>query len=253
MNGRFTLEDTTLIKGFAILMMLYHHLFAFENRIPAGAHIFAPFTVQGQPIAYWIAMIGGLCVQIFMLLSGYGICKSISGSAVSLRKYLFSRLGKIYSTYWTVFMVFIPICFFCGALPVKPNILINFAIMISNFLGVAISYNGEWWFFTTYIMLLLSAPVICKLQRKLKLSWKLFIIALLQFAVLITPEAVEKWFSQNIIRYNLWGYFSLLPVFLSGWFLAEYDLLGISKRIKLPSLVKCSGSIFGLLSISVVR
>lgn len=33
----FSREDTKLVKGFAIILMLYHHLFAFPNRIQDGS------------------------------------------------------------------------------------------------------------------------------------------------------------------------------------------------------------------------
>lgn len=54
-----TLHDTSVLKGIAICAMLWHHLF-YEN--PEYGHI-----------VWHFAMLGKVCVAIFLLLSGYGL------------------------------------------------------------------------------------------------------------------------------------------------------------------------------------
>lgn len=59
----YTREDTKIAKAFAIFLMLYHHLFAFPDRI-AGDYI-SICSFNGVPISYFIGTFGKLCVAIF--------------------------------------------------------------------------------------------------------------------------------------------------------------------------------------------
>lgn len=54
-----TLHDTSILKGIAICAMLLHHLF-YEN------------PEYGR-FVWHLALLGKVCVAIFLLLSGYGL------------------------------------------------------------------------------------------------------------------------------------------------------------------------------------
>lgn len=68
----FRREDTKLVKGFAILLMLYHHLFAFPNRIQDGSSYISLFSVLGIDSAELLGLFGKMCVALFLFLGGYG-------------------------------------------------------------------------------------------------------------------------------------------------------------------------------------
>lgn len=54
-----TLHDTSILKGIAICAMLWHHLF-YENP-------------EYGLFVWHLALLGKVCVAIFLLLSGYGL------------------------------------------------------------------------------------------------------------------------------------------------------------------------------------
>lgn len=58
-SSGLTLHDTSILKGIAICAMLWHHLF-YEN--PKYGHF-----------VWHLALLGKVCVAIFLLLSGYGL------------------------------------------------------------------------------------------------------------------------------------------------------------------------------------
>lgn len=62
----FSREDTKLVKGFAILLMLYHHLFAFPNRIQDGSSYISLFSVLGIDSAELLGLFGKMCVALFL-------------------------------------------------------------------------------------------------------------------------------------------------------------------------------------------
>lgn len=141
-----TREESQEIKGIAILLMLFHHLFAFSDRIPNGLH-YSNFTVT-------LAKFGNVCVPIFLFISGYGLAKTKKKTVNDF----FNRIKDFYLRYWLVFVLFIPITFLVGKVEITPLSL------FFNLTALKTSYNGEWWFVTLYIFLLLITPFLYKIS-----------------------------------------------------------------------------------------
>lgn len=136
------------IKGIAILLMLFHHLFAFPDRIPNN--------IQYSNLVTIIAEFGKICVPIFLFISGYGLFKTNKRSFSDF----VNRIKTFYCHYWLVFILFIPLCALLGKISITPLSL------VLNFTGLKTSFNGEWWFITIYILLLLITPVMYKRTSK---------------------------------------------------------------------------------------
>lgn len=74
MKQEFSKKDTLVVKGAAILCMLFYHLFENENLIN-GLHVdYRPLSLSNLLL---ISKFGNICVAVFALLSAYGITKSI--------------------------------------------------------------------------------------------------------------------------------------------------------------------------------
>ena len=71
---KFTKEDTNMIKGAAVLMLLYYHLFYYEPMFSAFPVNFAPFTL-GRVM--YGSRIWNICVSIFLFLSVFGMYRSL--------------------------------------------------------------------------------------------------------------------------------------------------------------------------------
>ena len=154
MKSQFTKNDTNVIKGIGIILMLIHHLWSNSDRtpIPAEYQITGPFaglTLNGPSWFHVLGSWGKICVPIFAFLAGYGLYKQHEAGKFSLP----GKIKKLYLQYWKVFIIFIPIAF----LFFKNQEIINlfsgnyrqFHIneCIVNFFAVDTEkYNGEWWF-----------------------------------------------------------------------------------------------------------
>lgn len=68
----FSKKDTGMIKGIAILLLLFYHLFA-QSFVYEGFQV--RFLME-QSRVVWLAEFGNICVAIFLFLSAYGITKS---------------------------------------------------------------------------------------------------------------------------------------------------------------------------------
>ena len=162
-----TKQETKMMKGMAILLMLMHHLFILLDRIIYG-HFTYSFTVFGQNPAVYIGAFGKICVSLFFFLGGYGIYKSCEEHNFNL----LARLKKLYLSYWKVFVLFIPLAFLFLRLgwitdwAVSRYRPFSFNALLQNFFGLSDSYNGEWWFLFSYAIALCTYPLIVKIFEK---------------------------------------------------------------------------------------
>lgn len=256
---RFSRDDTKVIKGVAILLMLYHHLFGFPERIAEDIAYFSTFHVAGNTSAYLIAKFGQLCVSIFLLLGGYGTFLSCT-KGTKLGKTLGQKIKGLYIAYWKVFVIFIPICVLLNV----PRVAVSLAAMVSNFMGLDITYCGEWWFFTIYVALMVLYPAIHFLLQKSKRRWYVDfgVLAVLFLAVRYVLPKVNGY----VIRHGLVdGIFTglvwyichttamYLPVFLAGCIVAKYDIFSKIRNKLTNAYVSFAVSVLVLLAVFVCK
>ncbi len=182
-------EDSNVIKGVAVILLLAHHLWAFPDRIPYALKSIFFFTDINLPML--IGDFGKICVSLFFFLSGYGNEVKYHDKEFSL----FSKLKTLYLNYWKVFVIFIPIgfLFFSNQQPYCANVDIctvfsnfNPIEFILNLIGWSATYNGEWWFFRDYAIMILLFPLFKKLINKNSLLINIFFVIIFElFYVLI--------------------------------------------------------------------
>lgn len=76
MKQEFTKEDTLVVKGMAILCLLFYHLFEHYERVTTMGVDYRPFTIDTFLL---LSGFGNICVAVFAFLSAYGITKGIMG------------------------------------------------------------------------------------------------------------------------------------------------------------------------------
>ena len=109
-----TRTNTKQLKAVAILLMLAHHLFTFPDRISYGLSPATPIMISNTELTRCIGVFGKICVSIFMFLGGYGLYASSTidtDGCLIPQKPLSRHVFSLYSAYWKVFLVFIPIGF----------------------------------------------------------------------------------------------------------------------------------------------
>ena len=155
-----TLSQTNTTKGVAILMMLCLHLF---NQPYQG--LFEPLIFVGsKPLSYYISLFCDCCVAIYCFCSGYGLYAGYIKSTTNYNRKNYIRLLKLYINYWIVLLIFaVVLGLVMGQGDRYPG---NFTKFILNFTALDNSYNGAWWFVTTYILLVLMSPIIFKFVLK---------------------------------------------------------------------------------------
>jgi Acyltransferase family len=174
----FTKEKTNIAKGLAIFLMLFNHLYAFPERLLHGNY-YIPFIPFFETELY-VGRFGNICVSMFLFLSGYGMFLGYSRSNKSPIRYSLKKLKEFYLTYWTYFLIFIPIgiIFFKNVTLWNSNEVrysTEWFTITENFVGWSAKYNGEWWFVRMFVLLLIFVSPLYLSLSKQKISLLFFI------------------------------------------------------------------------------
>ncbi len=148
---KFSKNESLIIYGIAILMMLYHHCFCIPERIHNN---FIPtFGVRSWDVAG--AIFCNLCVAIYTFISGYGMTIGAMNSGM-MGRHVLRRLISFYGKFWIVFLVFIPI----GVLWYEV-VIDSWTPLIGALFGYKCSrYCYVWWYVSFYLRLIIIYPVI---------------------------------------------------------------------------------------------
>ena len=244
----FSGDDTKMVKGFAIILMLYHHLFAFPNRIQDGSSYIPLLTFTSVDSAMLIGLFGKMCVALFLFLGGYGTWmsfqakrdkqllsqpKDATASADLLSSFTLAKVKGLYTPYLKVFVIVVPIALILG----DARVTATFESLFWNITGLNITYNGEWWFFTDYFILLATFPLMVRFfaRRHATVSVDLLAICVWNATVtwIIPPLAQANWASgitQSIIWTKLFETMQRSACFLTGCLFARWNLLTKAKK-----------------------
>lgn len=172
---------STIAKGIAVLMLFCHHLFYSNEKIAVlSSNQGLVFWPLSQDIIIQISQSFKCCVSIFVFITGYGIFRQVeakfSGAHTSKRTtarelsaYSFSRLIKLYSGFWVVFLLAQSMGLLLGRWTLFDayggngdaaglmRLTIDF-FGLSDLFGTA-TYNDTWWYLSLAITLIFLAPL----------------------------------------------------------------------------------------------
>ncbi|MGL5356103.1 MAG: acyltransferase family protein [Cetobacterium sp.] len=229
MELNFTKDHSKIAKAIAIILMFIHHLFAFPDRILKVEYssIFPYVFNNGSTLEFKLAVFGKICVAMYLFLSGYGIATLNKKNSNFGFLECLKRIKKLYINYWVIFLLFIPIGFIFFQ---KQFVLTEF---IKNFIGATNSYNGEWWFFKTYVVLILISPITKKIISKSFINSLIRIGAL--YSISIFNTGIFKLFPSLSYISNSYFYALLMNIlfnqaaFFIGYLAFEFNLFKLIK------------------------
>ena len=173
---------SSVAKGIAILMMLFHHLFYLGDRVAAYGVVFAPFEAVDIVL---VARSFKICVAVFVFISAYGTYKSVVAKKAfdgpSLNAYCVTHAAKLLVGYWVIFVVFqliglavsdhnlLSVYFGNGKLKGLLYILIDF-MGLASLLGTP-TFNATWWYMSLALLLIFLLPLLVALAQKIGSLW----------------------------------------------------------------------------------
>lgn len=206
-----TKEQTTILKGIAISMMLFLHLFS-NQTLFIEENISSILWIKGVPLA---TILTRLCdpVDIFLLCSGYGLYYKYLSKKLSYNQGL-KRIIRLYFNYWLILFIFVSL----GLIFIPKLFPFNLNILLKNITGWDVNqYNHPAWFILPYSLLCITSQYIFKFidsfgsKTILAISFVLAVFSMFIISRYIAPNnAHHDWYS------IIFTYFDLLFAFILG-------------------------------------
>lgn len=254
-NKPFSKEDTAVIKGIAILIMMLHHCFLSHSRFEDFYISFYPFS---EAFIIKAAETGKCCVGIFTFLSAYGMARSFLAASPGF-DFTGKTAGRLtLKRYINLMSGFLPAYLFglIGCCIFQPSPLSVYKgwktfplYMLIDMLGIADllktpSLVGTWWYMGLALTLILAFPLLLKAYNKcgvflapaffciicaLNLEvttysrWILLAPIGILFADLNILEKIKAWrvhgnpFMNFLIRFVIVSFFLFQAVWYSSW------------------------------------
>ncbi|MBO6154167.1 MAG: acyltransferase [Lachnospiraceae bacterium] len=224
MNRYLSKEESTALKGVAILWMIFHHCYHETGLFDYLNLNFYPFDMES---VLNVGIYAKVCVAIFAFVSGYGLYISYMNSAVieGDSKWIWNRLKKVMTTFCTVAVISY-VYFAIKALITGEEFFSKYGNSLSEIVisiaadifGVSKlldtrSLNGAWWYISAAIIFMIVAPAFYKLLNQFG---SVFVIGVL----IVLPRILKlEYFGQTSI-------YVYLEVFVVGMIACHADWFG---------------------------
>lgn len=226
----FTKEDTLVMKGIAVILMLDHHLFLNEDRYGGYGVQFFPLS---EHLTAFIAKYGKICVGVFAFITAYGLTLSYRKmmeqegfSKEALGRSVYQRIIKLLGSFWVAYAITL-----IGSVFLVPFRMATYGEGVKalfygvvDFFGLAQlmgtpTFIGTWWYVSLALVIILLMPLLLVVYDKIGVFFMtgLFIV-------------VPRLFGASFGDMNLW----LLLVVWGIWF-ADQDMFGKLREWKLVS------------------
>lgn len=209
-----TKSVTTELKGVAILMILFGHI--------------GYFLSTNHSFLYPLSISSGVGVNLFLLLSGFGLTKSARHKEISIFDYYKKRIPRLFLPLWAILTIFYIADFLLLG---KTYPLTN---LVQSYLGffpdndIYTSLNSPLWYFTVIIFYYLIFPLIYY-AKFLKYLTPLILFLVSNWILrlnLPVSEATFNLYKLHDIAFPLGVFFALLNLYFYKTFhLHKFDFV----------------------------
>ena len=206
--------ESLIIKGIAILFMLFYHLFH------KGTEAYTDYLyIADMPVTYYIARVMNP-VAFFLVVTGYGAYVNRNTSNL---KHIIVKLCRLYVLFWLISLTFVFIARFVLGNSLYPG---SALIVFQNMSGILTSWNYEAWFLLPYALVAISSNFIIRFidNRNPIIIYALF-FSVSVLCGWLTPRLQQTVFATLPIAKIPLLFFNLLPAFLIGVYMAKYQLI----------------------------
>lgn len=213
-------NDSLAIKGIAILIMLFHHLYCSVDRFENFTVDFSP---SSQSTVVSVSLFFKICVSIFAFITGYGLLKSVSKIEFNNKnvfKWNITRLIKTMSGFWLIYILSFVVTMIIDRRPLEiyfgGSRIKGVLYILLDFLGLANFFDtptlcGTWWYMSAAVIFILIIPLIYFISRKVGYIPIIVVVVAL-------PRLLNIGYPGGVNAYSF-----ILPVIL-GMMFAEYNL-----------------------------
>lgn len=204
----FSTKDTRICKGFGILIMLFHHMYADVARFSDVSLNFFPLS---QGLTVEISNYMKICVGIYVFLSAYGLALSYEKWKKGDGKFVAFRYMKMMVPFFAIYGLMILLSFVFGenwnipkayGLAADPGLRDYCALVLAmalDFLGLAHLFGtptfcATWWYMSLAILIILLIPLLCRLCKGLGWGYAAVLAAAAPFALGLDVISLTRYF-----------------------------------------------------------
>lgn len=223
-------EETLMLKGIAILLMLFLHLF---NNIEEARACHNLLLIGDVPFAHILTRAANP-VAFYIILSGYGLYV-----VQHVREYdVIGKLKKLYVHYWVSLFLLIPVGTLMFGTDKYPHSL---ADILSNMTGYHTTWNATIWFLLPYVLLALASKRIWMILDAVK-PWLYLSFV---FCISVICSCLISRYGTSFLYANCWAYipvlfFQMLFPLSLGAYLAKYRRIVKWKAVRGGVILSCS-------------
>lgn len=206
-NKVFGIQDTLLVKGVAILLMMYHHCFRLIDYNLEKEISSAPFSMF---FLVDVAVFCKLCVPIFVFLSAYGMMISVKKirtdmdlTAKEFVLYTKKRLINLMTGWIFIFFICQIFCLLMNKRPI--NIYYDGSVVkagiefVIDMLGLAdlfgtASLIKTWWYMSLAIVIIIIFPCLVLLYRKIGALGMVLLSVILPRIISFSYDELKNYF-----------------------------------------------------------
>ena len=225
-------EQSLRLKGIAILMMLFYHLF---NRMSLVLQCDSFLYIGGVPFVHWLSRAANP-VWLYLFLSGYGY--SVKRKTV---KEVLPSIFNIYLHWWVVLLFALPL-----GLLFNPS-RFNLSEIWGNISAWNPTYNSELWFLFPFVLLiLLQKSIFCLLD---KIGNKLY-LALVLLTYLFCFFVFSAYGEDSVKEYSRFLWMLLMVAYMFVPF--SIGILSANIKFQISSFKYQVSNIFILLLLALI-
>lgn len=194
---KFTKDCSNIAKGVAIILLFFHHLFYEEkDLVEQGVKTF--LLNRQQLLA--LAGFGKICVGIFVIITSYGIAKSIYTQEMQVKQAYDGALKRFFNLMVNFFVMYLSIILVFGYKLNLQSLYGEFPqgilAMLADSIGLAESMgsptlNQTWWYMDLAYTLIFLVPFLSYITKKIGYS----LLAIMVFLpVVFTMSYASHWF-----------------------------------------------------------
>lgn len=205
MKREFTKEDTLLVKGMAVLCLLFYHLFEHHERVSVMQVDYRPFSID---IFLLLSGFGNICVAVFAFLSAYGIIKGIMAAEEkagmqapiqALYKQAVGRYLKLTAHFIAMFISVNVLWFYkFNYVGLYGSGWQELLYALLDALGLAGTYktptiNQTWWYMELAILIIFLTPLLDYAAKKMG-NYIILLGILLPVTLTLNPDVKRYYF-----------------------------------------------------------
>lgn len=215
---RLTKDQSLQVKGMAILLLMFHHLFYQSSRY--APYQISPRFLSAEQFTY-VAYTCRTCVWVFAFISAYGIATLYETKKVdrtNICPFIYQRYISLMSGFWFIYPLIFLFAWVAQKHPFQ-TYQSSILVMLPDVLGLSDFFQtptlgGVWWYMTFAQVLILSVPVLIYMGRRL--SYLLIPILFLVMQLLPSDAGITSKFGGI--------YLSYIPAVAMGVVLAQQGL-----------------------------